>query len=87
MAARRRAPRLGPEDRIAPHIARTGRFRKVDPLSPRELPPFSRLLAGIGWAILVEESLRRAYRSVRSARNPRVARTGPPRPPTLPPLG
>lgn len=67
---RRRAPRLGPGDRLAPHFTRRGRFRKIDPLQPRELPRFGRLAAVLGWAVLVEESLRRAYRSVQATRVP-----------------
>lgn len=61
----RRAPRLGPDDRLASHLTRRGRFRKIDPRKARPLPKAARILATVGWAVLVEESLRRAYRSVR----------------------
>jgi hypothetical protein len=57
----RRAPRLGPEDRIAPLMTRLGRWRSVDPLTPRPLPGVAKMVATVGWAVLVEESLRRAW--------------------------
>ena len=62
-AASRRAPRLGPEEFIAAHMTRLGRFRKINPLKPRKLPSFSKFLGVIGWALLVEESLRRARKA------------------------
>ena len=59
----RRAPRLGPDDLIAPHITRLGRFRKINPIKPRKLPGFSKFLGVVGWAVLVEESFRRARKA------------------------
>lgn len=56
----RRAPRLGPGERIAPHLTRVGRFRTLDPLQTRPLPPWPRLAGTLVWALLVEECLRRA---------------------------
>ena len=62
----RRAPRLSPDELIAPHITRLGRFRKINPTKPRPLPGFSKLLGVVGWAVLVEESFRRARKAVKS---------------------
>lgn len=62
---RRRAPRLDADERIARHVTRVGRFRRIDPAEPRALPRVSRVIAGLAWAVLVGESLRRAYRQVR----------------------
>ena len=58
-----RAPRLGPNEFIAPHITRLGRFRKINPLKVRKLPGFSKFLGVIGWAVLLEESIRRARKA------------------------
>ncbi len=60
----RRAPRLGPEERIAPYVTRVGRFRRVDPLRAPSLPKPSRVIAVLGWALLLGESMRRARASV-----------------------
>ena len=60
----RRAPRLRADEHIGAHFTRVGRFRKVDTAAHRELPRVSRLLAALGWAVLLAESLRRAYRQV-----------------------
>jgi hypothetical protein len=57
----RRAPRLGPQDRIAPLMTRTGRWRQIDPLRPQPLPGVAKLVATVAWVVLVEESLRRAW--------------------------
>ncbi len=59
----RRAPKLGPDEFIAPHITRLGRFRKVNPLKPRPLPSVSRVLGAVGWAVFLEETLRRARKA------------------------
>jgi hypothetical protein len=67
--AGRRAPRLGPDQRLAGHITRLGRFRAIDPKSPRPLPSLARVLGVAGWAILTAESLRRARRAVRAERD------------------
>ena len=56
----RRAPRLGPDERIAAHITRTGRFRAVDPTKGRPLPGIVRVLGALGWVVLLGESFRRA---------------------------
>ena len=61
----RRAPRLGPDQLIAPHITRLGRFVQLDPRKPRPLPSFTKVLGVVGWAVFVEETLRRARRQVR----------------------
>ena len=63
VAGNKRAPRLGPDEPIAPHFTRLGRFRKINPLKPRKLPSFSKFLGVIGWAVLVEESMRRARKA------------------------
>lgn len=63
VAGKSRAPRLGPDEFIAPHITRLGRFRKVNPLKPRKLPSFSKVLGVIGWAVLLEETVRRARKT------------------------
>jgi hypothetical protein len=59
-AAPRRAPRLGPGERIATHMTRGGRFAKIDPLRTRRRPTVPRILGVLGWALLTVESLRRA---------------------------
>ncbi len=58
----RRAPRLRPDEHIAPHITRRGRFLKRDPLKPAELPSLWRVLGALGWALFTAEVLRRARR-------------------------
>lgn len=55
-----RAPRLTPDQRIAGHVTRAGRFRRIDPGKGRRPPSFWALLGRLGWALLVVESLRRA---------------------------
>ncbi len=60
MSSPRRAPRLGPRERIAPYVTRVGRFRRVDPLRARPFPAPARVVAVLGWVLLVGESLRRA---------------------------
>ncbi len=65
-ATGRRAPRLGPDDLLAPHMTRVGRFRKVDPTRPGRVPGPAAVLGGIAWAVLLFESFRRARRTVRS---------------------
>lgn len=65
MAAPSRAPRLAPDQRIAAHITRVGRFRSIDPGRPKRPPRVWALLGRIGWAVLVGESLRRAWRANR----------------------
>ncbi|HZW44540.1 MAG TPA: hypothetical protein VFF32_09155 [Dermatophilaceae bacterium] len=59
-AVSRRAPRLGPGESIAGHITRRGRFKAIDPRKGRPLPTVARWFAVVGWALLLEESLRRA---------------------------
>lgn len=61
-----RAPRLRPDQRIAAHITRAGRFRKIDPARPKRPPRFWAVVGRLGWAVLVEESLRRARKRVRA---------------------
>jgi hypothetical protein len=56
----RRAPRLTPQERLAPHITRRGRFRRIDPSKGRPLPALSHILATLGWAALLVVSFRRA---------------------------
>lgn len=63
----RRAPRLGPDDRIAPHLTRGGRFSRIDPLEPKQRPTVPRIIGAVGWAVLTVESLRRARARVRAA--------------------
>ncbi len=65
VAAGRRAPRLGPDERIASRITRVGRFRAIDPRRGRPLPTLSKVLAFVGWAVLLEESFRRSRRAAR----------------------
>ena len=60
MSSPRRAPRLGPHERLAPYVTRVGRFRRVDPLRAPPLPKPSRVIAVMGWALLLVESMRRA---------------------------
>ena len=61
-----RAPRLAPDEYIAPYITRIGRFRKINPLKARKLPSVVQILGVVGWAALLEESFRRARRSDRA---------------------
>jgi hypothetical protein len=63
--AGRRAPRLGPDESIAHHFTRTGRFRRINPRRGRPLPGVAKLVGAIGWAVLLEESLRRARKASR----------------------
>jgi hypothetical protein len=63
--AGRRAARLGPDERIAPHLTRGGRFARIDPLKAATRPTLPRILGAVGWAILTVESLRRARGMVR----------------------
>ncbi len=58
-------PRLSPDERIASRITRVGRFRAIDPRRGRPLPTLSKVLAFIGWAVLLEESFRRSRRAAR----------------------
>jgi hypothetical protein len=69
----RRAPRLAPEERIAPYLTRVGRFRRIDPTVGRA-PSLTHVAAGVGWALLVVESLRRARRGVSGGAGPPVSR-------------
>jgi hypothetical protein len=62
----RRAPRLRPEERIAPYITRVGRFRRVDPGRARPLPRPAQILGVLGWAVLLGDSFRRAISAARS---------------------
>ena len=66
----RRAPRLGPDDLIAPHITRLGRFRSINPTKARKLPGFSKFLGFVGWVVLLEESYRRARKASAQAQGP-----------------
>jgi hypothetical protein len=56
----RRAPRLGPDDRLAPYLTRVGRFAKLDPLKAAPRPTVAQMLGVVGWLVLTVESLRRA---------------------------
>jgi len=62
----RRAPRLAPDERIAAHVTRVGRFRRLDPTKGRRLPSRWKQLARIGWGILMVESFRRARAQVQA---------------------
>lgn len=62
----RRAPRLGPDQRIAAHITRTGRFTHVDPSRGRPLPGWVRWFGFAGWLTFCAETLRRARRAAKS---------------------
>jgi len=64
----RRAPRLAPDERIAPYVTRRGRFARLDPAVGRPLPAISKVLASVAWAVLLGESYRRARASTRAAR-------------------
>lgn len=63
----RRAPRLRPEQRLAPYMTRHGRFRAINPGRGRPLPKLVKVLATLGWGVLVAESFRRAVSTVRAA--------------------
>lgn len=81
-SAARRAPRLSPDELIAPHITRLGRFRKINPTKARPLPRFVQVLAVVGWVGLVEETFRRARRLDRTEQVEQATpATGEPPPP------
>lgn len=63
----RRAPRLGGDERLAGRITRVGRFAKLDPGRGRPLPGPAKVLGALAWAVLVEESFRRAVSARRTA--------------------
>jgi hypothetical protein len=63
-----RAPRLRPDERIAPYVTRLGRFRRVDPRRSRSLPSLAQVLGVLGWAVLLGESFRRAASTARAQR-------------------
>jgi hypothetical protein len=69
----RRAPRLGPDERIAGYVTRRGRFRRIDPARGRPLPGTARVLGAAAWALLLTESFRRARRAVRASRDGEMA--------------
>jgi hypothetical protein len=64
-AAHRRAPRLGPDQLIAAHITRLGRFRKLDPRKARKLPSIAKVAGVVAWGVFLEETFRRARRAER----------------------
>lgn len=64
-----RAPRLRPDERIAPYITRRGRFRRIDPARPGSLPRPSQALGVLAWAALLGESFRRALRTAPARAN------------------
>ena len=66
----RRAPRLGPDELIAFHITRLGRFRKINPTKAQKLPGFSKFLGFVGWVVLLEESFRRARKAATQPAEP-----------------
>ena len=49
-AEERRAPRLRPDERIAPFITRRGRFAARDPAEVRPLPGVWKLAGVVAWA-------------------------------------
>lgn len=59
-AVPRRAPRLGPDERIARHMTRAGRFAKIDPQESKPVPSAAKILGVLGWMALTVESIRRA---------------------------
>ena len=64
-APQRRAPRLSPDQLIASHITRRGRFAKLDPRKARRLPSFTKVAGAIAWGVFLEEAFRRARRAER----------------------
>lgn len=58
----RRAPRLRPDERIAPHITRRGRFRRIDPAKGRKLPGRWRWLGTGLWVAWMAFTGLRAWR-------------------------
>jgi hypothetical protein len=64
-AGPRRAPRLGPQDHIAPYLTRRGRFATIDPLEPRRLPIWPKWLGVLGWAGLLGGALYKAWSATR----------------------
>ena len=62
-AAPRRAPRLRPDERIAPYIPRRGRFRRFDPSKGRKLPSRWAWLGTGLWAAWMGYAGVRAWRA------------------------
>lgn len=56
----RRAPRLAPDQRIAPYVTRRGRFTRIDPAAGRPLPAISRVVGAAAALLFLAESFRRA---------------------------
>lgn len=56
----RRAPRLAPDQRIAPYITRRGRFARIDPAAGRPLPAVSKVVGAAAALLFLAESFRRA---------------------------
>lgn len=65
--AARRAPRLRPDQLLAPYVTRTGRFAEHDPSEGRPLPGVAEMLGALAWAGFVVGTLRRARRAARLA--------------------
>jgi hypothetical protein len=57
-----RAPRLGPREYIGTTTTRTGRFRRIDPLSTPQLWSGARWIGLVFWAGLTGEVARRAWK-------------------------
>lgn len=60
MSTTPRAPRLRPDQRIAAHISRTGRFVDIDPSRGKPLPGWVRWVGFAGWLAFCAETARRA---------------------------
>ncbi len=58
----RRAPRLRPDERIAPFITRRGRFVSRDPAEGRPLPGVGKLVGVVAWVAWMAYPAVRAWR-------------------------
>lgn len=61
----KRAPRLAPDEHIAPYLTRRGRFVGLDPLEGRRLPSVLKVLAAAGWAAMTGYAFWRAWKDTR----------------------
>lgn len=59
----RRAPRLSPDESIAPLLHRTGRFARIDPQVGGRLPSWSAAVGVLAWAGFTAGCLWRAWAS------------------------
>lgn len=67
VAPPRRAPRLRPDERIAPYLTRRGRFAALDPGTARPLPRPWAVIGSAAWAAWLGVIGWRAWREEQAA--------------------